>query len=84
MRTRRVFKVKKKAFFLIFKGPSVAENGARCESAPLSEEKNFEIIWPVIGTVMNNLKLLGGGKSPIDFLENFIFFGTDCATTVKN
>ena len=32
---KRAFKVKKKAFFIIFKGLSVVKNGLRHESAPL-------------------------------------------------
>ena len=35
LRTKRAFKVKQKAFFTIFKGPSVAKNFFRHESGPL-------------------------------------------------
>ena len=35
LRTKRVFKVKQKAFFIIFKGLSVAKNCLRPEGAPL-------------------------------------------------
>ena len=35
LRTKRAFKVKQKAFFIIFKGLSIAKNCLRPESAPL-------------------------------------------------
>ena len=36
LRTKRAFKVKWKAFFIIFKGLSVDKNGLRLETAPLN------------------------------------------------
>ena len=39
LRTKSAFKVKQKAFFIIFKGLSVAKNYLRPESAPLTKTK---------------------------------------------
>ena len=41
LRTERAFKVKKKAFFIIYKGLSAAKNCLRPESASLTEMCNL-------------------------------------------
>ena len=41
LRTKRAFKVKQKAFFIIFKGVLVAKNGIRPESATLKNYKHY-------------------------------------------
>ena len=41
LRTKRAFKVKEKAFFIIFKGLSVAKNCLRPESVPLTQFSNL-------------------------------------------
>ena len=47
MRTKRTFEVKWNAFFIIFKGHSVAKNCLRPESAPLSAFKSeIKKWWP--------------------------------------
>ena len=46
-RTKRAFEVKQKAFFIIFKGLSVAKNRLRPESAPL-KEKSEQVFYNVV------------------------------------
>ena len=41
MRTKKAFKVKQKAFFVIFKGRSIAKNCLRPDSAPFRPSKNL-------------------------------------------
>ena len=41
LKTKRTFKIKRKAFFIIFKGLLVAKNRLRLESAPLSDIRSI-------------------------------------------
>ena len=52
LRTKRTFKVKQKAFFIIFKGLSVAKNCLRPESAPLIVTYNTSL-WELLENVAN-------------------------------
>ena len=43
LRTKKAFEVKKKAFFIIFKGTSVVKNSLRPESLPLRNTRLLEL-----------------------------------------
>ena len=64
MRTKRTFKVKWKAFFILFKGLSVAKNCLRPESAPFSKCEqihrklwNWKILWWKTSFFVKNLSV---------------------------
>ena len=68
MRTKRVFQVKQRAFFIIFKGLSVAKNCLRPESAPLNSFVHKPVTHDELQKLisqLNNRKALSPKNIPV-------------------
>ena len=65
LRTKRAFKMKQKAFFIIFKGRSVAKNCPRRKSVPLTWWSRNNTLWLslcFLTMVMSLLRYLGTAR----------------------